>query len=53
MNEVSLERLYDVLKTYELEHILQKEIYRKGRVVSTSTTLIAEAPKKHEVKIVF
>ena len=29
MNEVSLERLYGVLKTYELEPIQQKEIYGK------------------------
>ena len=52
MNEVSLERLYDVLKTYELEQIHQKEIYWKGRVVSTSTTLVAEVPQKMEEKIV-
>ena len=38
-NEFSLERLYGVLKTFELEHIQQNEIYRKGRVVSTSTAL--------------
>ena len=44
MNEVSLERLYGVLKTYELEQIQQKEIYGKGRVVSTSTALVAEVP---------
>ena len=52
MNEVSLERLYGVLKTYELEQIQQKEIYGKGRVVSTSTTLVAEVPQKLEEKIV-
>ena len=52
MNEVSLERLYGVLKTYELEQIQQKEIYGKGRVVSTSTALVAEVPQKVEEKIV-
>ena len=52
MNEVSLERLYVVLKTYELEQIQQKEIYGKGRVVITSTALVAEVPQKVEEKIV-
>ena len=52
MNEVSLERLYGVLNTYELEQIQQKEIYGKRRVVSTSTVLVAEVPQKHEVEIV-
>ena len=52
MNEVSLERLYGVFKTYELEQIQQKEIYGKGRVVSTSTALMAEVPQKVEEKIV-
>ena len=51
MNEVSLERLYGVLKTYELKQT-QKEIYEKGRVVSTSTALVAEAPQKQEAEIV-
>ena len=52
MNEVSLERLYGVLKTYGLEQIQQKEIYGKGRVVSTSTSLVAEVPQKLEERIV-
>ena len=52
MNEVSLERLYGVLKTYELEQIQQKEIYGKGRDVNASTTLVAEVPQKVEEKIV-
>ena len=52
MNEVSLERLYGVLNTYELEKIQQKEIYGMGRVVSTSTGLVAEVPQKLEEKIV-
>ena len=52
MNEVYLERLYGVLKTYELEQIHQKEIYKKGRIVSTSTALVAEVPQKLEEKIV-
>ncbi|KAL8098251.1 hypothetical protein AgCh_031128 [Apium graveolens] len=42
LSEISLERLYDVLKTYELEQIQQKKVYGKGRVVSTSTALVAE-----------
>ena len=52
MNEVSLERLYGVLKTYELEQMQQKEIYGKGRVVSASTTLVVEFSQKVEEKIV-
>ena len=52
MNEVSLERLYGVLETYELEQIQQKEIYGKRRVVSASTTLVVEVPQKVEEKIV-
>ena len=52
MNEISLERLYGILKTYELEQIQQKEIYGKGRVVSTSTALVAEAPEKQKAKVV-
>ena len=47
MNEVSLERLYGVLKTYELEQIQQKEIHGKGRVVSTSTALKVEEKIVH------
>ena len=42
LSEISLERLYGVLKTYELEQIQQKEVYGKGRVVSTSTALVAD-----------
>ena len=52
MNKVSLERHYGVLKTYELEQIHQKKIYGKGRVVSTSTALVAEVPQKVEENIV-
>ena len=52
MNEVSLERIYGVLKTYDLEHISQKEIYGMGRMVSTSTSLVVEVPQKLEEKIV-
>ena len=52
MNEVFLERLYGVLKTYELEQIQEKEIYGKGRVLSASTALVAEVPQKVEEKIV-
>ena len=52
MNEVSLERLYGVLKTYELEQIQQKEIYGKGRVISATTALVVEVPQKVEEKIV-
>ena len=52
MNEVSLERLYGVLNTYELEQIQQKEIYGERRVVNTSIALVAEVPHKQEVKVV-
>ena len=48
MNEVSLEKLYGVLKTYELEQIQSKEIYGKGRIVATSTALVASAPQNEE-----
>ena len=52
MNEVLLERLYGIMKIYELEQIQQKEIYGKGRVVNTSTALVAEVPQKPEEKVV-
>ena len=52
MNEVSLERFYGVLKTYEREQTQQKEIYVKGRVVSTPTSLVDEVPQKLKEKIV-
>lgn len=55
LSEISLERLYGVLKTYELEQIQQREIYGTGRVVSTLTALVAQAPQQQvqqESKIV-
>ena len=52
MNETSLERLYVVLKTYELEQTQQREVYGKGKVESTSTALVAEDPEKLEGKTV-
>ena len=52
MNEISLERLFGVLKTYELEQIQQREIYGKGKVVSTLTALVYEALEKLEGKII-
>ena len=52
MNEVSLERPYGVLKTYELEQIQKKKRYGKGRVVSTSNVLVAEVAQKLAEKIV-
>ncbi|KAL8114663.1 hypothetical protein AgCh_021502 [Apium graveolens] len=48
LNEISLERLYGVLKTYELEQIQQKEVYGKGRVVGTSTALVAKEQQKQQ-----
>ncbi|KAL8125830.1 hypothetical protein AgCh_013212 [Apium graveolens] len=48
LNEISLERLYGMLKTYELEQIQQKEVYGKGRVVSTSTALVVEEPQQQQ-----
>ncbi|KAL8121361.1 hypothetical protein AgCh_018193 [Apium graveolens] len=36
LSEISLERLYGVLKTYELEQIQQKEVYGKERMVQSS-----------------
>lgn len=35
-----------------MEQIQRKKIYGKGRVVSTSTTLVAEAPLDKELKAV-
>ncbi|KAK1361712.1 hypothetical protein POM88_046186 [Heracleum sosnowskyi] len=52
LGEISLERLYGVLKTYELEQIQQKEIYGTGKIVSTSTALTTEVPQQLEVKVV-
>lgn len=60
MNKLSLERIYGVLKTYELEQIQQREIYGTGRVVdtltgivpSTSTALYGQAPEKTAAKVV-
>ncbi|KAK1356874.1 hypothetical protein POM88_050130 [Heracleum sosnowskyi] len=51
LGEISLERLYGVLKTYELEQIQQKEIYGTRKIVSTSTALTTEVPQKLEVKV--
>ena len=48
MNEVSLEKLYGVLKTYELEQIQAREVYGKGRIVATTTALVANAPQSKE-----
>ncbi|KAK1360632.1 hypothetical protein POM88_045106 [Heracleum sosnowskyi] len=52
LGEISLERLYGVLKTYELEQIQQKEIYGTCNVVSTSIALVAEVPQKLEETVV-
>ena len=57
MNEVSLERLYGVLKTYELEQIQQREVYGRGRIVSasseisSSTGLIGQASQSVEPRV--
>ncbi|KAL8113483.1 hypothetical protein AgCh_020703 [Apium graveolens] len=48
LSEISLDRLYGVLKTYELEQIQQKEVYRKDRMVSTSTVLVAEGQQQQQ-----
>ncbi|KAL8116056.1 hypothetical protein AgCh_022517 [Apium graveolens] len=48
LSEISLERLYGMLKTYELEQIQQNEVYGKGRVVSTSTALVAEGQQQQQ-----
>ncbi|KAK1401983.1 hypothetical protein POM88_001588 [Heracleum sosnowskyi] len=52
LGEISLERLYVVLKTYELEQIQPKELYGTGKIVGTSTALTTEVPQKLEVKVV-
>ena len=57
MNEVSLKRLYGVLKTYELEQIQQREVYGRGRIVSasseisSSTGLIGQASQSVEPRV--
>ncbi|KAL8119695.1 hypothetical protein AgCh_016979 [Apium graveolens] len=48
LSEISLDRLYGVLKTYELEQIQQKEVYGKDRVVSTSTALVAKGQQQQQ-----
>ncbi|KAK1384307.1 hypothetical protein POM88_022042 [Heracleum sosnowskyi] len=52
IGEISLERLYGVLKTYELEQIQQNELYGTGKIVGTSTALTTIVPQKLEVKVV-
>lgn len=46
LSKISLERLYGVLKTYELVQIQHNELYGKGRVVSTSTALVVKVEDK-------
>ncbi|KAL8095394.1 hypothetical protein AgCh_036748 [Apium graveolens] len=48
LSEISLERLYGVLKIYELEQIQQMEVYGKDRVVNTSTALVAEGQQQQQ-----
>ncbi|KAL8133025.1 hypothetical protein AgCh_008470 [Apium graveolens] len=48
LSEISLNRLYGVLKTYELEQIQQKEVYGKDRMISTSTALVAEGQQQQQ-----
>ncbi|KAL8098292.1 hypothetical protein AgCh_031164 [Apium graveolens] len=48
LSEISLDRLYGVLKTYELEQIQQKEVYGNDRMVSTSTALVAEGQQQQQ-----
>lgn len=52
LNQTSLEKIFGILKTYEMEQVQQKKIYGKGRVVSTSTALVGEASVKMEDKVV-
>ncbi|KAK1392926.1 hypothetical protein POM88_011982 [Heracleum sosnowskyi] len=52
LGEISVERLYGVLKTYELEQIQQNELYGTGKIVGTSTALKIVVPQKLEVKVV-
>ncbi|KAL8091512.1 hypothetical protein AgCh_033945 [Apium graveolens] len=48
LSEISLDRLYGVLKTYELEQIQQKEVYGIDRMVSTSIALVAEGQQQQQ-----
>lgn len=51
MNTITLERLFEILKTYELKQEQQKELYGKGKVVRTSIALVFEAPEKMSAKV--
>ena len=58
LSEISLEKLYGVLKTYELEQAQMKQRYGWGKTVNTSTdvntsaALVVESPVVTEQKVV-
>ena len=52
MTKITLERLYGVLKTYELEQIQTKATYGRGKTVSTSTALVVKSPRDQTKKTV-
>uniref|UniRef100_A0A164VA75 CCHC-type domain-containing protein n=1 Tax=Daucus carota subsp. sativus TaxID=79200 RepID=A0A164VA75_DAUCS len=50
LNEISLERLYGVLKTYELEQVQSKQRYGWGKTQNHSRALVVESPVLEEKK---
>ncbi|XP_063948079.1 uncharacterized protein LOC135152175 [Daucus carota subsp. sativus] len=50
LHEISLERLYGVLKTYELEQVQTKQRYGWGKTLGNSRALIVETPQLEEKK---
>ena len=50
LNEISLERLYGVLKTYELEQVQSKQRYGWGKTQNHSRALVVESPVPEEKK---
>ena len=50
LHEISLEKLYGVLRTYELEQFQTKQRYGWGKTLGNSRALIVETPQLEEKK---
>ena len=50
LHEISLEQLYGVLKTYELEQAQTKQRYGWGKTLCNSRALVVESPTPEEKK---
>ncbi|XP_063948045.1 uncharacterized protein LOC135152143 [Daucus carota subsp. sativus] len=50
LNEISVEKPYGVLKTYELEQVQTKQRYGWGKTLSNSRALVVESPTPEENK---